>query len=502
MVGRSKFSWMCSMNLEKIDDYRWLIPKTYKAGMLTDAMIYANERLLEAIRRDQSLEQAANVAMLPGIVGRALAMPDIHQGYGFPIGGVAAVDEQHGVVSPGGVGFDINCGVRLLSSNLTLKEVKPKLRDLVHQLFRDIPSGTGQTSRLDVSDSDLNQIIEKGPRWAIERDMGSEADLDHTEERGCIAGADPYAVSARAKQRGRPQLGTLGSGNHFLEVQYVDEIFDERTSSQYNLSKDRIVLLIHTGSRGLGHQVCTDYVAQLDEAMRRYDLHLPDRQLACAPIHSPEGQRYLHAMAGAANFAWTNRQTICHSVRGAFKRIFSADVHLPVIYDVAHNIAKFETHTVDGARKRVLVHRKGATRAFPNQAVFIPGSMGTASYFLLGQESAMRETFGTACHGAGRVLSRSAAKKGVTAKEIQKELESRGIIVQSLTREGLTEEKPEAYKDIETVVDVVHNVGLALRVNDVDDGLDRKSTRLNSSHGYISYAVFCLKKKTQTLASS
>src|SRR5437660_1133171 len=291
------------------------------------------------------------------VVGRALAMPDIHQGYGFPIGGVAAMDEQTGVVSPGGVGFDINCGVRLLSSSLTLKDVKPRLRDLVHQLFRDVPSGTGQTSRLNVSESDLNQILEKGPRWAIEHDMGSEADLDHTEERGCIAGADPNAVSARAKQRGRPQLGTLGSGNHFLEVQYVDEIFDERTSSQYNLSKGRIVVLIHTGSRGLGHQVCTDYVAQLDEAMPRYDLHLPDRQLACAPIHSPEGQRYLHAMAGAANFAWTNRQAICHSVRGAFKRIFSEDVHLPVIYDVAHNIAKFETHTVDGARKRVLVHR-------------------------------------------------------------------------------------------------------------------------------------------------
>ena len=452
------------MHLEKIDDYRWLIPRTYKAGMLTDTVVYASERLLEAIRRDQSLEQAANVAMLPGIVGRALAMPDIHQGYGFPIGGVAAVDEQHGVVSPGGVGFDINCGVRLLSSNLTVKDVKPKLHDLVHQLFRDIPSGTGQSSRLSVSETDLNQVLEKGPRWAVDRGMGSEADLDHTEERGCIAGADPYAVSPRAKQRGKPQLGTLGSGNHFLEVQRVDEIFDEKTASQYNLSQDRIVVLIHTGSRGLGHQVCTDYVSQLDEAMRRYDLHLPDRQLACAPIHSPEGQRYLHAMAAAANFAWTNRQSISHSVRGAFQRIFGDDVHLSVIYDVAHNIAKLETHTVAGSKKRVLVHRKGATRAFPGQPVFIPGSMGTASYFLLGQEGAMRETFGTACHGAGRVLSRSAAKKGVTANEIQKELESRGIIVESLTREGLTEEKPEAYKDIEAVVDVVHNVGLASRV--------------------------------------
>lgn len=452
------------MHLEKIDDYRWLIPRTYKPGMLTDTVVYATEQLLEAIRRDQSLEQAANIAMLPGIAGRALAMPDIHQGYGFPIGGVAATDEQHGVVSPGGVGFDINCGVRLLSTNLTLKEVTPKLRDLVHQLFRDVPSGTGQPSRLKVSNTDLNQILEKGPKWAIEHDMGSEADLDQTEERGCIAGADPDAVSERARQRGAPQLGTLGSGNHFLEVQFIDEIFDEATAARYNLRKDGIMLLIHTGSRGLGHQVCTDYVSQLDQAMRRYDLHVPDRQLACAPIHSPEGQRYLHAMAAAANFAWTNRQCIAHAARGAFTRIFGETVRMPVIYDVAHNIAKVETHTIDGKPRRVVVHRKGATRAFPNQPVFIPGSMGTASYFLMGREGALRETFGTACHGAGRVMSRSAAKKGVTAKEIQKELESRGIIVESLTREGLTEEKPEAYKDIESVVDVVHNAGLAGRV--------------------------------------
>jgi tRNA-splicing ligase RtcB len=391
-------------------------------------------------------------------------MPDIHQGYGFPIGGVAAVDEEEGVVSPGGVGFDINCGVRLLSSNLTVKDVQPKLRELVHQLFRDVPSGTGQSSRVSLTDKDLNAVLEKGPRWAIEQGMGSEADLDHTEERGCLAGADPYAVGERAKQRGKGQLGTLGSGNHFLEVQCVDEVFDEKIASQYNLEKDRVVLLIHTGSRGLGHQVCTDYVAQIDVAMRKYDLHVPDRQLACAPVRSPEGQRYMQAMAAAANFAWTNRQCIAHAARGAFKRIFGDDTNMAVIYDVAHNIAKRETHEVNGRQVNVVVHRKGATRSFPNQPVFIPGSMGTASYFLTGQPGAMRESFGTACHGAGRVMSRSAAKKGVTAKEIQKELESRGIIVQSLTREGLTEEKPDAYKDIESVVDVVHNAGLASRV--------------------------------------
>src|SRR5579884_1988462 len=343
------------MQIEKIDDYRWLIPRTYKAGMLTDAMVFANEHLLQAIRKDQSLEQAANVAMLPGIVGKALAMPDIHQGYGFPIGGVAAVDIEHGVVSPGGVGFDINCGVRLLGTSLTVKEVRPKLRELVHQLFRDVPSGTGQSSRLSISEQDLNRILEKGPHWAVDHGMGSEADLDQMEEHGCIAGADPFAVSARAKQRGKPQLGTLGSGNHFMEVQVVDEIFDEHTAARYNLYKGGVTLLIHTGSRGLGHQVCTDYVSQLDEAMRRYDLHVPDRQLACAPIRSPEGQRYLQAMAAAANFAWTNRQCIAYAARGAFTRIFDESVRMPLIYDVAHNIAKQETHMVDGKPRTVLV---------------------------------------------------------------------------------------------------------------------------------------------------
>lgn len=432
--------------------------------MRTDAMVFASQRLLEGIRRDQSLEQVANVAMLPGIVGRALAMPDIHQGYGFPIGGVAAMDAEQGVVSPGGVGFDINCGVRLLGSSLTVADVRPRLRDLVQQLFRDIPSGAGQSSALKVSDRDLEDILVRGPRWAVERGMGSEADLDSTEERGRIAGASPDAVSPRAKLRGKPQIGTLGSGNHFVEVQYVDEVFDEEIACKYRIEVGRIVLLIHTGSRGLGHQVCTDYVTQMDDAMRRYGIQVPDRQLACAPIRSPEGTAYMKGMAAAANFAWTNRQCIAHAARGAFKRIFGEGTQMPVIYDVAHNIAKMENHLIDGKSRRVLVHRKGATRAFPGQAVFIPGSMGTASYFLVGREGSMRETFGSACHGAGRVMSRTAAKKGETAKEIQKDLESRGIIVQSLTREGLTEEKPEAYKDIEAVVDVVHNAGLASRV--------------------------------------
>ena len=431
--------------------------------MRVDALIFATRRLLEAIRQDQSLQQAVNVAMLPGIVGKALAMPDIHQGYGFPIGGVAAMDVEDGVVSPGGVGFDINCGVRLLGTSLRLDDVRPKLKDLVHQLFRDIPSGTGQAGQLRISDGDVDEVLENGPRWAVDRGIGSQADLDQTEEGGRISGADADTVSHRAKARGKPQLGTLGSGNHFVEVQTVDEIFDADAASRYRLERGSITVLIHTGSRGLGHQVCTDYVSEMDSVMKRYQIHVPDRQLACAPINSPEGRRYLSAMAAAANFAWTNRHCIAHAARGAFQRIFGTDVRMPLIYDVAHNIAKQETHTVDGRKRRVLVHRKGATRAFEGQPVFVPGSMGTASYLLLGQPGS-EETFGSACHGAGRVLSRSAAKKGIGAKEIQKELESRGIIVQSLTREGLTEERPEAYKDIESVVDVVHNAGLASRV--------------------------------------
>jgi tRNA-splicing ligase RtcB len=360
------------------------------------------------------------------------------------------------------VGFDINCGVRLLGTSLHIDDVRPRLKDLVHQLFRDIPSGTGQTGRLKVTDADLDDLLVRGPQWAVERDIGSRADLDQTEEGGRIPGADADAVSQRAKQRGRPQLGTLGSGNHFVEVQTVDEIFDETVAQRYRLEKGSITVLIHTGSRGLGHQVCTDYVAEMDSVMKRYQIHVPDRQLACAPINSAEGRRYLNAMAAAANFAWTNRHCIAQAVRNAFQRIFG-EVRMPLIYDVAHNIAKQETHTVQGRERRVLVHRKGATRAFAGQPVFVPGSMGTASYLLMGQPGS-EETFGSACHGAGRVLSRSAAKKGAGAKEIQKELESRGIIVQSLTREGLTEERPEAYKDIESVVEVVHNAGLASRV--------------------------------------
>lgn len=440
-----------------------MIPRSAHPDMRTDAIVYATDKLMEAIRKDRSLEQAVHVAMLPGIVGPALAMPDIHQGYGFPIGGVAAIDEKTGVVSPGGVGFDINCGVRLLGSKLGRNDVIPKLKELIHQIFRDVPSGAGVSGKILISREELDDVLERGAQWAVERGMGTVSDLDHTEERGCLGPASAAAVSERAKQRGRPQLGTLGSGNHFLEVQYVDEIFDGAAAGSMGLRKDQVVVLIHTGSRGLGHQVCTDFLADMGSVMRRYNIRVPDRQLACAPILSIEGQNYLRAMAAAANFAWTNRQCIAHATRKAFERLFGR-VPMPLVYDVAHNIAKMEEHEIDGVRRRVLVHRKGATRAFPGQPVLIPGSMGTASYVLIGQPAAMEKTFGSACHGAGRSMSRTRARAGANAKEIQSSLARQGIMVEAVSRAGITEERPEAYKDIEMVVDVVHAAGIASKV--------------------------------------
>ncbi|HEV2493610.1 MAG TPA: RtcB family protein [Terriglobia bacterium] len=464
--------------LQKIDDYRWLVPRGTKPGMLTDALIYADERLLTAILKDLSLEQAINVAMLPGIVGRSLAMPDIHQGYGFPIGGVAATaPDEGGVVSPGGVGFDINCGVRLLASTLTADEVRPKIRELVNQLFRDIPSGAGRGGSIKLSYQDLDRVLAEGAAWMVEHGYGEPDDLTHCEETGAIDSADPAAVSDRAKKRGLPQAGTLGSGNHFLEVQYVERVEDPAIAQVLGLYENEIVVLIHSGSRGLGHQVCTDYLRDMDEGMRRYGINVPDRQLACVPVHSREGQAYLGAMRAAANFAWANRQGITHFTRGAFKRIFGEKESLRVVYDVCHNIAKLERHTVGGRDRKVMVHRKGATRAFPagrpevpaayqavGQPVLIPGSMGTASWVLVGAEGAMRETFGTTCHGAGRLMSRTAAKKSTYAVNAKQSLEDRGIIVRAETRDGITEEIPEAYKDVDEVIDVVANAGLAKRV--------------------------------------
>jgi tRNA-splicing ligase RtcB len=463
--------------LRKLDRYRWLVPRSTREGMLTDALIYADEHLLEAILGDLSIEQAMNVACLPGIVCRSLAMPDIHQGYGFPIGGVAATRLRDGVVSPGGVGFDINCGVRLLASNLGRDTVREKLRELVNQLFRDVPSGAGSEGPIPCTHKDLDDVLETGAGWMVEHGYGEASDIEFCEESGALDGADPKKVSDRAKQRGRTQLGTLGSGNHFLEVQYVEQVFDE-VAEVFGLAEGQVVVLIHCGSRGLGHQVCTDYLKTMNEAMRRYGISLPDRQLACVPSRSPEGRDYLAAMAAAANYAWANRQAITHAARGSFAKVFGQVAELRVVYDVSHNIAKSERHRVNGgAEEEVLVHRKGATRSFPpnspyipdayraaGQPVFIPGSMGTASYVLVGTERAMEETFGTVCHGAGRALSRTAAKRGRDVRTETRKLEEQGIILRSETRDGILEEIPEAYKDIDAVVDVVHNAGLARKV--------------------------------------
>lgn len=444
--------------------------------MRTDVIVYASAPLMEHIQKDQSLTQAMNVATLPGIVGPSLAMPDIHQGYGFPIGGVAATDMDYGVVSPGGVGFDINCGVRLLRSNLTELDVRPRLKQLIDQVFRDVPCGTGTEGRVKLKATQLDDVLRHGSRWMVENGYGEERDATFAEARGALEGARPEKVSDRAKERGNPQLGTLGSGNHFLEVQYVEEIHNEAAAQAMHLTAGQVVILIHSGSRGLGHQVCTDYVALMNKVMSKYNVTLPDRQLACAPIRSDEGESYLGAMAAAANFAWANRQGITHFLRAAFQRVFG-DAHLEVIYDVCHNIAKRETYQVEGRKREVLVHRKGATRAFPpghreipedyrsvGQPVFIPGSMGTASWVLVGQQRAMEESFGSVCHGAGRLLSRTAAKKGKNARDEQRKLEENGILVRSESRDGILEELPEAYKNVDEVIDVVHNAGLARKV--------------------------------------
>lgn len=463
--------------LRQLDRYRWLVPRSTKAGMLTDALIYADEHLLEQILGDLSIEQAMNVAFLPRIVGYSLAIPDIHQGYGFPIGGVAATDFQRGVISPGGVGFDINCCVRLLGSTLDREDVTPKLRELVNGIFRNVPSGTGSEGPVPCNFEELNDVLERGAAWEVERGFGEPADLEFCEERGAMQGADARKVSDRAKQRGRTQIGTLGSGNHFLEVEHVETIFEPEIAESFGLRENQVVVLIHCGSRGLGHQVCTDFLKRMDETMTRYDMSVPDRQLACVPLRSQEAKDYLAAMAAAANFAWANRQAITHFTREAFRTVFGDENHLRLVYDVSHNIAKRERHPVGGSDREVVVHRKGATRSFPagssdlpaaykdaGQPVLIPGSMGTASYVLVGTQRAMQETFGTTCHGAGRAMSRTAAKRGRDVRRETEKLEDRGIILRAATRDGILEEIPEAYKDIEAVVNVVHNAGLGKKV--------------------------------------
>ena len=466
--------------LEKIDDYRWRIPQSYERGMRVDGLIFADEKLLADVQEGQALQQVANVAHLPGILKASMAMPDIHWGYGFPIGGVAATDAENGVVSPGGVGFDINCGVRLVSTDLTVEEVQPKLRTLIAALFSDIPCGVGMSGAIRLSRKDAPRAMTQGSRWVIGQGHGVAADLEHTESQGCLEGADPAAVSERALERGHDQLGTLGSGNHFVEVQAVDQVFDEDGAEVLGVQAGQVTVMIHSGSRGFGYQVCDDYLDVTERAMAKYGITVPDRQLACAPIDSEEGRGYLGAMRCAANYAWANRQCLMHLVRRTFERVFGRSwetMGMHLVYDVAHNIAKFERHRVSGEERMVCVHRKGATRSFPpghpevpadyqsiGQPVIIPGDMGRNSYVLVGTQAAMDETFGSCCHGAGRVMSRAEAVRNAAGRSIEHELEQQGIIVMGRGRKGVAEEQPSAYKDVNDVVRVVHNAGLAKRV--------------------------------------
>ncbi|MBM4284952.1 MAG: RtcB family protein [Deltaproteobacteria bacterium] len=467
------------VKLRQVDEYRWEIPREGK--MRTRGLIYASREMLPKIEEDQSLAQVANVATLPGIEGASLAMPDIHWGYGFPIGGVAAFNLDEGIVSPGGVGYDINCGVRLLRTNLERQAVAPKIDELVNALFTNIPSGLGSRRKdFKLTAPTLKQVLRLGTAWAVKQGFGRPEDLDHIEARGQIEGADPDEVSPFALDRGKDQLGTLGSGNHFVEVGYVAELFDEALARAMGLFKGQITAIVHTGSRGLGHQVCDDYIKVMLKAAAKYGIELPDRQLCCAPIRSPEGERYLAAMAAAANFAFANRQLITHWVRESFERALKLgprDLGLELVYDVAHNIAKIETHTVDGKTKKLCVHRKGATRAYPaghpevpeayrqtGQPVLIPGDMGRYSFVLVGTEQALRETFGSTCHGAGREMSRQAALKAARGRDIVREMADKGIVVRGAGRGTVAEEISEAYKDVQNVVDVAHGAGISKKV--------------------------------------
>src|SRR5271157_3537729 len=461
--------------LNKIEDNIYELPMNYRPGMRVPGRVFVSEALLGMVEPG-TIEQVANVASLLGIVKYSMAMPDAHLGYGFPIGGVAAFREDGGVISPGGVGFDINCGVRLLRSNLEAKTVQPLISTLVDALFEAVPSGVGATSRLHVSDKELTDAFIDGAKWAVGQGYGVEADLAHCEENGSMKGADPSQVSIKARKRGRPQLGTLGSGNHFLEIQRVDEIYDEVVAKRFGLFKGQITVMIHCGSRGAGHQICTDHLEVLSRAVHKYNIDIPDKQLACAPLGTPEAENYFGAMVCAANYAWANRHIIAHWTREVFEKYFP-DGKLDLVYDVAHNVAKIEEHDVDGVRERLCVHRKGATRAFGpsrsevpdvyrdvGQPVLIPGSMGTASYVLCGKDRALEVTFGSACHGAGRIMSRSQAKRTFAGQDIKAALSAQGIKVKATHPAMLAEEAPQVYKPSNEVVDVVHNLGIATKV--------------------------------------
>ena len=471
---------MSSAAPKKIGENQYEIESDSNLGMKVPVRIYADEPLLQKMLSDRTIMQARNVASIPGIVGHSVVLPDGHEGYGFPVGGVAAMDAEEGMISPGGVGYDINCGVRLLRSNLNEQTVRSKLKDLVNDLFSSIPSGVGSKGAVKLSHSELDEVLVKGVNWAIDHGYGSSNDSDVCEENGQIQNADPNKVSDKARKRGAPQLGSLGSGNHFLEVQKVAEIYDEEAANRMGIKEGTITVLIHCGSRGFGHQVCSDYLRVSEQAMEKYGIDLPDRELACVPNSSEEGESYRKAMFAALNFAWSNRQMLTHWTRNSFERVFNqseSDLDMKLVYDVAHNIAKVEKHKVDGAERKLVVHRKGATRAFPanrdeipstyrnlGQPVLVPGSMGTSSWILLGKPNSMNLSFGSTAHGAGRTMSRSKARRNYTENDVKKSLNDQGIFIKALTRDGVVEETPQAYKDVDAVVNVSHNLGIATKV--------------------------------------
>lgn len=466
------------LEIQKIGECKWRIPKT--GNMRVDGIIYANDRIMELLKEDESPRQVANVACLPGIVKYSIAMPDIHYGYGFPIGGVAAFDIEEGVVSPGGVGYDINCGVRLMKTAIERKDVEKRLDEIITKMFQMVPAGVGSEGPINLSFSELKKVMKMGARWAVENGYGYAENLPKIEDGGCLEGADPSAVSERAMERGQNQLGTAGSGNHFLELGYVEKIFDKHAAEVMGLKENMVTILIHSGSRGFGHQICDDYIVKMERYVREKRISLPDRQLVCAPVKSSLGQEYISAMKCAVNFAFANREILAFWAEKALSKALSippSSLRMELVYDVAHNVAKIEEHEVDGVKKVLCVHRKGATRGFPpnhplvpevyreiGQPVIIPGDMGRYSYLLVGTETAMKETWGTVCHGAGRVLSRKAAIKSARGRDIADELKEKGIIVKSHEKDTLAEEMPEAYKDVEIVVDAVVKAGLAKKV--------------------------------------
>ena len=471
---------MSSSMPKKIGENQYQIDADPNLGMKVPVRIYADEPLLQKMLSDRTIMQARNVASIPGIVSHSVVLPDGHEGYGFPVGGVAAMDAEEGMISPGGVGYDINCGVRLLRSNLTEQTVRSKLKDLVNDLFSSIPSGVGSKGAVRLTNSELDEVLVNGVNWAIDHGYGSSNDSDVCEENGKIPGADPNKVSDKARKRGAPQLGSLGSGNHFLEIQKVAEIHDEEAANRMGIKEGTITVLIHCGSRGFGHQVCSDYLRVAEQAMEKYNINLPDRELACVPNNSEEGESYRKAMFAALNYAWSNRQMITHWTRKSFERVFNqteSDLDMKLVYDVAHNIAKVEKHKVGGEERKLVVHRKGATRAFPSnrdeipskyrdlgQPVLVPGSMGTSSWILLGKPNSMDLSFGSTAHGAGRTMSRSKARRNYTEDYVKKSLNDKGIFIKALTRDGVVEETPEAYKDVDAVVNVSHNLGIASKV--------------------------------------